>query len=129
MITVLLVDDDTLMGASLERYFSLLSEFRFVYAENYSDAVRISRKIHLDVALLDIVMPEHDGFEVCKALREQDPELPVIFITGHFNDEMMLRAMQVSCNGFIQKPYQPRWLEQQLKQMIKARKKTKLSLS
>lgn len=75
-----------------------------------------------DLILLDIVMPEMDGFEVCRRLQE-DPRtrsIPVLFITALHDEESENRGLTLGAVDFITKPFNP--------QLVKARVRTQLEL-
>ena len=62
-----------------------------------------------DLILLDIMMPEMDGYEVCRRLRD-DPatrDIPVVFVTGHSSDEERARGLALGAAGFLVKPVDP----------------------
>ncbi len=72
-----------------------------------------------DLILLDVVMPGMDGFETIKRLREFEKEydrdnVPVIFLTSDTDDEMKEKCLDAGAVSFIQKPYQPAFLAQQI---------------
>ena len=91
-------------------------------AENGRDGIELARDKNPDVILLDIVMPEMDGFEICRFLKE-DPNLryiPVIFLTA-MGDERgsRIRALEVGGEAFISKPFEETELIAQIRAMVK----------
>jgi len=59
-----------------------------------------------DVVLLDLVMPEPDGFEVLRRIRERDPRLPVIVMSALSEAEAVVRAMKLGANDYLPKPFE-----------------------
>ena len=104
---ILVVDDQPanlgILGDLLEpEGFQLLS------ATNAADAVRVARKARPHLILLDIVMPDADGFAVCRQLKshESTREIPVIFITGRAESEMRLAGFAAGGVDYIVKPFE-----------------------
>jgi CheY-like chemotaxis protein len=105
MKTVLIVDDtktniDVLVQA-------LKTDYRIGVSLNGRDAIQFAKKYHPDLILLDIIMPEMDGFEVCRKLKS-DPEtgnIPVIFISAL--DQTGQKEKCFKCGGvdYIIKPF------------------------
>ena len=62
-----------------------------------------------DLFLIDLMMPDIDGFELCKQLRDLDStrHIPIIIVTGHTDRATVLRALDLGIQGFIAKPHQP----------------------
>jgi len=61
----------------------------------------------VDLVLLDIMMPEMDGFEVCKRLKSNGPtqETPVIFVSAFIDEESRAKGIMVGADGFVNKPF------------------------
>ena len=104
---ILVVDDQPanlgILGDLLEpEGYQLLS------ATNAADAVRVARKARPHLILLDIVMPDADGFAVCRQLKahESTREIPVIFITGRAESEMRLAGFAAGGVDYIVKPFE-----------------------
>jgi two-component system, cell cycle sensor histidine kinase and response regulator CckA len=104
--TILIVDDhapnrDTLAGL-LEN-----NDYRLVEAADGPEALRLAMQLQPDLVLLDVMMPEMDGFEVCRRLRANPrlAEVPVIMVTAL--DDRQSRIMGIGCGAddFISKPY------------------------
>lgn len=116
MRSVLIVDDD---ATNLNVLHSLLKdEYRTLVAINGKKALELARSARPpDVILLDIMMPEMDGYEVCQALKS-DPrtrQIPVLFTTGTVDLEGETRGFAVGCADFISKPISPPILMARLK--------------
>lgn len=101
---VCVVDDDPSMLAALVAL--LQAEFDVVAARNGRDALRLIRSDPPDLILLDVQMPDADGFVVCRRLKD-DPvtaEVPVVFLTAQDDEQTELRGLTAGADDFIGKP-------------------------
>jgi DNA-binding NtrC family response regulator len=99
---VLVVDDDLLVLESLEDYLQQAG-YGVVTASSAREAVDRARETPCDVALLDIKMPEMDGFQVAAVLRQLQPNLRVIVFTGYATLESEARAAQLDFYEYLPK--------------------------
>ena len=103
--TILLVDD-TETVILFEKTMLKGSGFQIRTAKNGRLALDEVKKAKPDLILLDIMMPELDGIETCRALKG-DPEtnqIPVVMVTTKGEPEMVEKAFQAGCNDYITKP-------------------------
>src|SRR5919202_2907894 len=102
---ILLVDDDPTNLLLLEEL--LLSEGYFpLLAASGSEALKLAAESSPELILLDVMMPQMDGFEVCRRLRE-DPKLqtiPVVFLTALDDEESRLRGLEMMGDDYLTKP-------------------------
>ena len=116
---VLIVDDST---DNIKIISSALSAHKRIAATNGFKALELASKQKPDLILLDIMMPEIDGFEVCKRLKAnpETSEIPVIFITANTDTQSIVNGFDVGGIDYVTKPINVQELE--------ARVKTQLSL-
>jgi len=100
--TILVMDDDLLALESLENYLKQAS-YAVVAASSAREAVEQARETTFDVALLDMKMPEMDGFQVAAMLRQLQPDLGVIMFTGYASLETEARAAQLDFYEYLPK--------------------------
>ena len=102
---VLLVDDSRLNIKMLESVLQPLN-YDIYRAENGFEALEIAGQIDLDLVLLDVMMPEMDGFEVCRRLKASDATrlLPVIFVTTLDDTDSRVQGIEAGGDDFITKP-------------------------
>ena len=103
---VLIVDDIPTNVRLLEARLTA-EYFEVETASNGPDALALCNTNDIDIVLLDVMMPDMDGFEVCRHLRA-DPltaTLPVIIITGHTSTQDMVAALDAGADDFITKPF------------------------
>jgi DNA-binding response OmpR family regulator len=117
---ILAVDDEMEMLALLEKRL-LASGYEVFTAANGKDALMIARREHLDLIILDILMPEMDGSETAARLHE-DPktkDIPILFLTCLFTKrEEHLEGHESGQNFFVAKPYEVEDLLSEIKNII-----------
>jgi len=117
MPTVLVVDDTAFMRSVIREILS--SEgFEVAEAENGKVALEIYENIRPDVVTLDIVMPEMDGIEVLKKLKEMDPNAKVIMCTALGEEQILKRAIKMGAKGYVIKPFQPNKVVEEVKKVL-----------
>jgi len=102
---ILLVDDRLENLLALESVLSELGQTLYK-ARSSKEALRLVLQHDFAVILLDVQMPDVDGFETAAVIRarERSKHIPIIFITGHPNDNVRARAMKAGAIGFLVKP-------------------------
>ncbi len=74
---------------------------------------------HFDVVIIDIVMPEMDGITLTKALLRQFPNLFIMVMSGHYDEESMESAVAAGAHDFIKKPFSLEEIDMRLQRMIR----------
>jgi DNA-binding NtrC family response regulator len=100
--TILVMDDDLLALESLENYLKQ-ADYTVVTASSAREAIEQARETSCDVALLDMKMPEMDGFQVAAVLRQLQPDLRVVMFTGYASLETEARAAQLDFYEYLPK--------------------------
>lgn len=100
--TILIMDDDPLALESLESYLKEAG-YTIVTANSAREAVEKARTTPCDLALLDMKMPEMDGFQVAAVLRQLQPGLKIIMFTGYASLETEARAAQLGFYEYLPK--------------------------
>ena len=102
---ILVVDDEPGMLRAVERVLS--GTHRVIGTGSSRDAISVAVEFKPQLAILDIRMPELDGFELMARLKSQQPELDVILMTGSLEDqdEKLIRSIRGHAFYFIQKPF------------------------
>lgn len=103
---VLIVDDDELIVKALSDTLAA-SGFEATGAFNGKQALAQIDKERPDLILLDIAMPEMDGYETCTALRKnhQNQNLPVIMLTGREEDSAIISSLECGADDYLAKPF------------------------
>src|SRR5262245_49915047 len=102
---ILIVDDEPGMLRAVERVLS--PDYQVVATPSSRDALSLAAGFLPDLAIMDIRMPELDGFELMAQLKARQPDLDVILMTGSVDDldEKLIRAIRSPAFFFIQKPF------------------------
>ena len=110
-VTILAVDDSPTQLAQL-RFLLEDAGYAVVPARNGREALEASAHQRVDVVITDVVMPEIDGYALCRALRDAPAhrDLPVILLTSLSDPKDVIRGLEAGANSFICKPYDERAL-------------------
>ena len=101
---ILIADDHPIFRAGLKEILGKEKETKLIgEASNGSEALALVRKQHWDVVVLDITMPGKDGLEVLQELRRERPELPVLVLSAHPEDQLALRLLKAGAAGYLTK--------------------------
>ncbi len=120
---VLLVDDDELIRHSTEQWLSMAG-FDVIMCETAEQVLPHLSKTFPGVLISDVKMPGMDGLELLAYAQACDPELPVILITGHGDVDMALSAMRNGAYDFIEKPFVPERLVENINRACEKRRLT-----
>jgi len=103
--TILLVDDEESILFSLQRILELSGNYEILTAENGKEALLRMRRVMPDLIISDIYMPEMDGMELCRHIRENEvtKNMPFIFLTA--KSDMMRDGFKAGADDFINKPF------------------------
>jgi DNA-binding response OmpR family regulator len=110
MPLILVVDDEVPVALSIER--SLRREYQVRVAYSGAEALKIARRTHPDLIVLDIIMPGMDGLEVCREFR-RDPVLesvPILFLTAKAHVEDRVVGLEAGADDYLTKPFDVREL-------------------
>lgn len=107
---VLIVEDDVKLMDSI-RTFLRRNGYQTICAETGQEALRqfYSHSLEIDIILLDVMLPELDGFEVLKSIRERS-EVPIIITTAQESEEDQLKGLTYGADNYITKPFRLRVL-------------------
>ncbi len=108
---ILIVDDDELVLIALRELLKA-EKYDVQTFSRGSEALKILDREDFDLLILDIVMPEMDGFELCKMIREKEKykEKPILFLTAKNQEEDIKRGLEVGASQFLSKPISPQKL-------------------
>ncbi len=104
---VLVVEDDRELN-DLQREFLSLFGLRSVPAYTGAEALDVAAGRMPDAVLLDVMLPELDGFECCRRLRElAGPDLPIVMLTALDGEDCRRRGAEAGASDYITKPFNP----------------------
>lgn len=115
--TILIVEDDQRMRVLIRDYL-VAAGFGVLEAENGFEALKTLADKKADLIVLDIMMPEMDGWDVCKKLRERS-DIPVIMLTAKAAEEDKLLGYELGADDYITKPFNPQILTAKIKVLLK----------
>lgn len=104
MSTLLIADDNTQI-TSILRSYAEKEGFQTIIAANGLDALEKAKK-GVDLVLLDVMMPELDGFSVCKEIRKTS-SVPIIMVTARGEDYERIMGLDIGADDYIVKPFSP----------------------
>ncbi len=104
--TVLAVDDEKALLDLLEQAL-VVSDFKVHRATRGKDALKLARKLQPDLILLDILMPDMNGYEVLEALKADDKTapIPVIMLSGLGDEQAKIKSVQLYSEAYLTKPF------------------------
>ncbi|MDD2980568.1 MAG: response regulator transcription factor [Hespellia sp.] len=109
MYRILLIDDDTILLSAMKKFFEK-REFEVFCATEGKAALQMAKTIKLDCIVLDIQLPDTDGFTLCEQLRSFTT-LPLIFLSSFTEEEAKLRGFRLGADDYVCKPFSPKELE------------------
>ncbi len=108
MMRILLVDDHALFRMGVKEQLELKDKFQVVgQASNGKEAIQAARKLNPDVILMDIHMPECDGLEATRHIKQEMPETKIVILTVADDDECLFEAIKSGAQGYILKNMEP----------------------
>jgi DNA-binding response OmpR family regulator len=117
--TILLVEDDPILRAQIKEHLEE-SRFNVVVAASARAAYDALATIKPDLVILDLVLPDSSGYEVCEHIR-RDPktqEVPVLVVSARLLPSHRAQAEEAGATAFLPKPYQRRELMKQLRALL-----------
>ncbi|MEG1618990.1 MAG: response regulator transcription factor [Eubacterium sp.] len=109
MYNLLIVDDDTALLEVNRIYFSSLG-FKIYTAETAKDALMIVDTMTLDCIILDVSLPDFDGFEVCTRIKSKST-VPIIFLSNYTREDHRIHGFLAGGDDYLTKPYSLKELE------------------
>ena len=117
MLKALIIDDEQptlfMFNLFLDAY-----GYEVITAETATAGIELFKKERPSIVFTDIKMPGMDGLDALKMIKSIDPEVQVIVMTGHGDQNLMKQAMQLDATAFIHKPIDREALEQVLKKAV-----------
>jgi DNA-binding response OmpR family regulator len=103
-VSILLAEDDPNLGQLLKNYLTL-KEYEPTLVTDGAQALKLFRKDKFTLCLLDVMMPEIDGFTLAKEIRALDPNIPVIFLTAKNLKQDVIEGFKSGADDYITKPF------------------------
>jgi two-component system OmpR family response regulator len=119
MHPILLIDDDQQLGGPLATYFQRF-ELQLTHALKPSEGLKLLREGNFEAAILDVMLPEMDGFELCRTIRK-DSDIPIIMLTARGEVMDRVVGLELGADDYLPKPFEPRELVARLQSMLRRR--------
>ena len=103
---ILVVDDEDIVRTSCSRTLSP-EGYDVRLAKNGAEGLKMANEERFDLVLTDLKMPDMDGIEVLRIIKEQWPETAVIIVTGYQTVDTAVKAIKLGAYDYIEKPFTP----------------------
>lgn len=117
MTRVLLIDDDERLATLLEQFF-LRYQIALESCTTPSKGIAQLHQGHYDLVILDVMLPEMDGFEVCKLIR-QESAIPILMLTARGDVMDRVVGLELGADDYLPKPFEPRELVARIQSILK----------
>lgn len=124
---ILLVEDDPCFGSVLKSYLEL-SDYEVTLCVNGNEGLDAFKKGRFDICLMDVMMPEMDGFTLGKKIRELDASVPFVFITAKSLKEDVKQGYEIGADDYIVKPFDSEVLIFKIKAILSRSKHEELEV-
>ena len=112
MLNILVVDDSLVIRKKIKTFIVELGHNVINEAKDGLQAVELCKELKPDLITMDITMPELDGIESLKLIREFNKDVKVIMVTSHGQEDMVSQSLKVGACGYILKPISKAKLEE-----------------
>lgn len=119
MHRVLLIDDDEQLGPPLATYFQRF-ELSLTHALRPSEGLAQLRGGAFDAAILDVMLPEMDGFELCRTIRKES-DIPIVMLTARGDVMDRVVGLELGADAYLPKPFEPRELVAHIQTVLRRR--------
>jgi DNA-binding response OmpR family regulator len=115
---VLLAEDDRDFGNILSQYVTI-NGFDVILARDGKEAWELFNQDKPDICVLDVMMPEMDGFTLGEKIKEAQPDIPLIYLTAKSLKEDIVRGLKIGADDYITKPFDPEVLILRINNILK----------
>jgi two-component system phosphate regulon response regulator OmpR len=120
---VLIVDDDAKLRNILEKYLTE-QHFSVKGVESGKEMDRYLARQHVDVIVLDLMMPVEDGLSICRRLRQANNQVPILMLSAKGDDVDRIMGLELGADDYLAKPFNPRELVARINSLLRRRPKT-----
>lgn len=113
---ILIIEDDKDI-ANIERDYLMVAGYDVTVMNNGTDGIEAALNTPVDLIILDVMLPEMDGFEVCRQIRDK-VRVPIVMVTARIDDIDKIRGLGVGADDYIEKPFSPSILIAKIKAML-----------
>jgi len=116
--SILLVEDDQNFGDVLKSYLEM-HEYEITLATDGVEGLEKYNQGEYDLCIFDVMMPKKDGFTLAEEIREQDKEMPIIFLTAKTMKDDVLKGFKLGADDYISKPFNSEELLYRIQAILK----------
>lgn len=120
MARILVVDDEEKIRTIIKKYAEF-EGYEIQEAKDGMEAVQLCRRQDFDVIVMDVMMPELDGFSACREIRKEK-EIPVIMLSARGEEYDKLHGFEIGIDDYVVKPFSPKELMMRIKVVISRRR-------
>lgn len=114
---IILIEDDPALGYLLSEYLKM-NGFELFWTKTGSDCLKILEQHYYDLAILDIMLPDLDGFELARNIKSLHPNLPFIFLTARSLKVDVLKGFSIGAIDYLKKPIDEEELVVRIKSLL-----------
>jgi two-component system, OmpR family, response regulator len=115
---ILLVEDDPNFGSILKSYLEL-NDFEVTLKADGKEGLAAFRSARFSICILDVMMPEMDGFTLAREIKTSDPQIPIIFLTAKTLKSDVIEGFRTGADDYITKPFDSEVLIYKIKAILK----------
>ncbi|MGM0906437.1 MAG: two-component system response regulator OmpR [Pseudomonadota bacterium] len=119
-LKILVVDDDARLRSLLERYLTE-QNFQVRVAQDSEQMDRLLTRENFNLLVLDLMLPGEDGLSICKRLRSEGSNLPVIMLTAKGDEVDRIIGLELGADDYLAKPFNPRELLARIRAVLRRR--------
>ena len=117
MASILIIDDDEALAGPLTEFFNRYS-LKLSSATHPEQGLSLLEQSEFDLLILDVMLPEMDGFKLCKRVREQS-EIPIIMLTARGEVMDRVEGLELGADDYLSKPFEPRELVARIQNILR----------
>jgi len=114
---ILLIDDDRKLGEMLGEYLTQ-NQLEFTHSLHPIEGIEVAKEKSPDLILLDVMLPEIDGFEACRRLKHET-DIPIIMLTARGEAIDRIVGLEIGADDYLSKPFEPRELLIRIQNVLK----------
>lgn len=118
MANIMIVDDDPDI-LELIRFYLLREGYKVMEACHGGEAISIAGKTKVDLAVIDIMMPNMDGWDLCRLLKEDYPNMPILMVTAKGETGHKIKGFNLGADDYLVKPFDPLELMARVKLLLR----------
>ncbi|MCH2206746.1 MAG: response regulator transcription factor [Lentisphaerales bacterium] len=119
--SILIIEDDPALLFGLKENFQMAG-YETTTASNGVDGLKEAMQSNPDLILLDVMLPQKNGYEICNELRQRHMNVPIIMITAKDEEEDVVRGLNVGADDYVTKPFSVKELMARVKAFLRRHK-------